>query len=1437
MNSLNPLVLPLNQNALIEASAGTGKTYTITTLYLRALLGLIDDEKVLTPKSIEQILVVTFTEAATQEIRDRVRKKLLEAQQVLLTDQLTGKPNQKVCKPNTETEFDSNLVELLNTYITRWMYCQAEPKQICTEAVVTEATIIQGNGSTTVNTQQAVLAAYHRLQNAITLIDEASIFTIHGFCHRCIKQFAFETNSSFEQRFEMDNKPVLQGALYDFWRKFVVQLTDAEFEWFERNWRNPEALYKDIASVIGKDIVLTPQLDTQRYNNLINDYQSLIVNLKQEWQKAGFSKLLAESALKKTSKIVKRIPVLTDFIQSDEWFPDFAKDDDWSLWGSDSLNNVSNYKAKSETISHPITQTIDKLAEVEHELKSGGFQSYWLRQAKDYIEQRAQQIKNEQQIINPDDLLTQLYDSINATKADETATQQENNLLLQAIRTKYPLAFIDEFQDTDPIQYGIFSAIYNSRTQDEVDGTQKDEAKANMILIGDPKQAIYKFRGADIFTYIQAKQDLPASQHYTLGTNWRSHPKLVNAVNQVFKKNVEGFRQKEIPFEAVSAGKSASTKLIDNGIDANQLTFCHLLPDINTPEKIGFKQPEAEGILAKWCASQIQQTILSAKQSNQDICSYIDDKGKTKPVQANDICVLVRNRNQASLIKKTLAQLNIRSVFISRDNIFNTALAKDLLRLLMAINSPYNEQKVRAACATCFFGYDVDTLFALQHDPVLWQQHLDWFYNANQAWTYGQISSAIESILVHANTLSTWQELEPTEYERLITDQRHLSELIQQQSVKHAGVEKLLHWYEQQVIADDNWSDATDDQQLRLESDSNLVQIATLHASKGLEYPIVYLPFVCEFKAAKSAIYNSKKETQDEETQGLTYRVDNRKQELQQAEGERLAEDLRLLYVAMTRPIFKLVIGVYNLLDRFNRTALEQSGLGQLLLGELATDQKPNNLLIQQTCEGLVALDGAITGTVTGTNTVQQNSFQYLPQAEDVVLTEFNQRKGEQAGPSLQGQSLKGSINTELVFNEFTGNVKDNWKMLSYSSLVAGAQQVEPQQPISSNTTLVSTTAITTAQEQLNDVWVAGLSDEQANEITDSNYNSAYNTELVTNTETEFVENRFSFPKGANAGTCLHWILENLDFQKPVTEQTEVIESGLTRYGIDLTWLDVTVQWMQQVIDCNLVAESNDKIPDQLENPPTVNKELSAWSLKDITQSNCLVEMEFYFNFKKLTSEVISNALQMMGLKGMHFGQFMQMQSSETGLSGIVKGFIDLTVQHKGKYYVLDYKSNYLGDDFRLYNRANLAVSMSDHHYEVQALIYTLALHRWLKTRLPDYDYNTHVGGALYLFLRGMQNSQGDNDHINEKQTGVYPMNIKQDVIEYLDAALNNVVTDSSAIDGTTINKSASNKPGSDSIDNPSSVVKTKDLSEDESEKKSTKTSTQAAPQMGFDFD
>lgn len=1317
---LDPIRLPLDQNALIEASAGTGKTYTITTLYLRALLGLITHHNLaneidttrtgdlLMPMSVEQILVVTFTEAATQEIRDRVRAKLKQTQ-----DQIIGNCD----KP------DAGIEVLLKEYSRR--YC------VMFNTATDDEQTLQ---------DKANLHAFHVLQNAITLIDEASIFTIHGFCHRCLKQFAFETNASFEQTFEMDAKPTLYNALLDFWRKHVVELKQSEFEWFAKYWRSPKSLYQDLNNVVGKQVNFEPNVDEPEYQNLLSTYQTLVGELKQQWQAAKFSEILKGSKLKKNKSVYLRIPQLQQFIESDNWLPGFDNKTAWSMWGTDALSDANNYAKNAEFIQHSITATIDKLADVEQQITEGRFKSFWLQRAKQFIEQRAKQFKTEQQIINPDDLLTELAMALtsNGHSTQESAIEDNeqdssiNTALKSAILAKYPLAFIDEFQDTDPIQYQIFSTIYQSE-QTVLEPAQErinPNRKGNMILIGDPKQAIYKFRGADIFTYLLAKQEIPETQHYTLAKNWRSHPDLVNSVNYLFSQNQQGFRHVNIPFIEVGAAKSRNEYLQIEGAEQANLKLWHLT---NSEQNKGFKKEPGEALFAQWTAKNIAELLYKASEGkalfvnqncvNKDVVQQDASYVEKSQVKASDICVLVRNRQQANRMKSALAKLNVSSVFISRDNVFDSDLAKDLLRLLHAFETPSNEQKLRAACAGMLFNYNAEQLLQLVNSPIQWQRHIQTFSQASEYWHRGQVAKALNCILLFAQTFNTWQQKITLDAERLITDFRHLTELVQEESVKLSGSQKLLLWFEQQVNAKGEWESTSEQQQLRLESDNQLVQICTLHASKGLEYPIVYLPFVCDFKVEKTALYHSKKSKMNGQEQGLTYRVDNRQLEQQIAEQERLAEDIRLLYVAMTRPVHQLVLGLFNLKDQFNRSGLALSAAGQLLLGnELEHSDLIDDELISNVCQQFSFDINKLSGNQT---------VCYDNKLEEQVISEY------QAARELNYQFEQDS--PKLSFSGFEGEINNDWRMLSYSSL-ATKHNLTQHQAIMQG----AQNSDGPENTEMNDselIWQAGATDE----ISPYTINLSNNHETVMSTSEVF--NSFHFPKGANAGSCLHWIMENLDFTQPVALQTEIIEQGLERYGIENIWITAVTEWLQSVIQYPL----------------------SDFSLFDIEPKQMLVEMEFYFSFKQLNMNVLSNALLMLGVADSQPNKGFE--SNEKDMVGILKGFVDLTFSHQGKYYVLDYKSNYLGDESTDYQQDKLQICMSDHNYYLQALIYVFALHLFLKQRFADYDYKTHVGGAYYLFMRGMvENSQ--NGHNPEDRTGVYYMPISYDVIQYLETEL-----------------------------------------------------------------
>ncbi len=1207
MKVLNPYDIPLNQSALIEASAGTGKTFTITTLYLRAILGLVDESNEIKPIAIDRLLVVTFTEAATQEIKDRIRSKLTEAQSVILR---WNETKQGALHP---------IAPVVEEYIKR--------------------SDIAG-----ISSSQALLNAFKVISNSLLLVDEASIFTIHGFCNLCLNRFAFESKISFEQSFEMENRDYIQHSVYDFWRKEVVNLTGIEFNWFKRNWSSPDALFKALIQIVDKQMVITPLVSDSELELAYADYQALLNQVRQQWTQAEFSQVLLNSGLKKTNKAISRLSQLSDYLSGKHQEVMFEKDDGWHYWGSETLGDASNYRKNQPLIESDITPLIDSLSQAHQTLKDGIVTAHWLNKAKSYVETRSQQFKSEKSVLTPDDLLINLYRGIESSP---------NNRLAEAIASQFPIAMVDEFQDTDAVQYGIFSHIFLRGT-----------TSSNMLMIGDPKQAIYKFRGADIFTYIGAKNALPKENIYTLDTNWRSHPKLVNSVNTLFGTSQFGFNHDAIQFQSVKAGQTDAQGFYQNS-KLQCLELNHLVPSEGNSQ---LKGAEAELYLAKRCATQIKETLIAAQEEQ----SYIEKSGVREAVKPGDICVLVRTRKQASLIKREMAKLHVDSVFISRDNVFDTQLAKDFVRLIKAIHQPQEEGLVRAALTAAYFNLDITELNAVLQKPALWHQYQDLFFKANELWRKGRYASSVQLVLAWQDNLTRWLAQRSEDTNRLATDFRHLTELIQLKSKDFVGAEKLVAWFESQVAPKNEDAEGAEIGQIRLESDSNLVQIATLHASKGLEYPIVYLPFICEFRASKQAIYHSEK-------MGTVYRADNRKIDVQRAEQERIAEDVRLLYVALTRPVYKLVVSLYNLRDQYNKPTLALTALAQLLnMQEVKSDEelKVQLELIEQ---NINSNHGQCTVFECDPEHIQQE-FQTMMQ---VV---FN----------------SGVPTSTLAAEISERKVERDWQLWSYSSLVHILSPLHQHE----------------VENEL-----AGLTDE--------------GNRLVANEpENNSNLNPFTFPKGANAGTFLHYILENLEFYQPANEQQQVIIDAMADYGIEEKWLPTLIQWQQQI----------------LEHP------LAGFSLSKIHPNSMLVEMEFHLAVESMQLPAFGNALSMIGI------DINLSNLSKYAEKGAIKGFIDLTFEFEGKYYVLDYKSNYLGDSPTDYNQSNMHLAMSDHNYYLQSLIYVLALHRHLSLCLQDYDFDRHIGGALYMFLRGC-------DGTSEEQ-GVRKVQIDRGVIEYLDNAL-----------------------------------------------------------------
>ena len=1182
MQQLNAITMPLVGNNLIEASAGTGKTFTITTLYLRALLGLMQKDQSDGGLSVEQILVVTFTEAATEEIRDRVRSKLLAAKEALFYAD---------CEYQDRPAIDETLTAII--------------------AQLPDKTL-----------------AFERLDGAIKMMDEAAIFTIHGFCQRMLKYHAFESGSLFDNEFILDEQQYLLSAIKDFWRCTVYPLKGAMLELFLAQWQSPESLLAQIRPLFNKHPHrLEPQIDRQSLEQLVNEYQRLITIVKAQWLQEQIPALINDSNLLKSRKPAKAeyLQAFTDFCCTDELVFS-SHNDSWSLWSVESITKVC--KKGTKPPQHEIFDHFSRLADTQQQL-AYQVKAHFKIEALKVVERNLSAAKSEAQKLSPDDLLTKMVQALSCEKS--------GSILATRIATSYPLAMIDEFQDTDPLQYEIFKRIYA-------------KTPTTWVLIGDPKQAIYGFRGGDIFTYISAKQAIASSSQYTLDTNWRSSSALIHAVNGLFSHKANAFIYDDvIPFMAVNAANKPAKALTIADDNGAALQMWQLTGENNLPV--------AKGIAIEQLAYHTSNEIVSLLTKAQQGQALIGDK----PLQAGDICILVRDRNEAQVMRDTLSLAGVSSVFLSRQSVFDTPLAADFYLLLQAIYQQNNEKAIRAALITCFFNNSINQLWQLTENDQDWQQVLSDFAYLHQVWLRHGVMAVLQHLFNQQQLACLWQS-EQDFPERMLTDIRHLAELLQQKSLELEGIHRLLNWYQQQMLGA---QDEDKVQQLRLEDDSNLVQIVTMHASKGLEYPIVFMPFACHYRPAKSAVFH-------DHNNHLVIDFSDQPAHVADADKERLAEDLRLLYVALTRGVYRCYVGVSNLkIGNSKSSILAHTSLGHLLFngGGLSDDEISAQLL-------------ALTDKL---NQSQSDSAAFC-----------------QLPPLLKLQLFTEQVQDEQVYQlaQFTGQIEHDWKVTSYSALCYGVASVEV---------------------------LPGSTDEG-----------------VEHTQSEKLPtqswDRFSFPKGAASGSCLHEILEKVPFELlsrgDVDEQhRQLINDTLSKYGLNQDWLEPLLQWLADV--CNTPWRRG------------------GISLAKLTTKDCVIEMEFYMAMEKIRAEHINQILsEHLGRKITAF-DFNPVQ-------GLLKGFIDLTVCFKDKYYVVDHKSNYLGDSMADYVDEALEQAMDRHHYHLQYLLYSLALHRFLTQRLANYDYERHFGGCYYLFLRGMSAN-------NIQTNGIYFSRPKVEIINKLD--------------------------------------------------------------------
>ena len=1212
--SLQPLDFPLRGSRLIEASAGTGKTFTIAALYLRLVLGhgsREGDDATAFPRRLTppEILVVTFTEAATGELRDRIRARLAEAAERFLAD--PDAIPQPVPAPGTDL-----LHDLRASFPTaEWPACA------------------------------------RRLRLAAEWMDEAAVMTIHGWCNRMLREHAFDSGSLFTQTLEADQRELLAEAVRDYWRTFYYPLDGTAVQEVRQWWPTPERLHDAIRRLLALELDAVDTEPSTALDKAREDRAAALADIKAPWARwaeeletlfDGAVALKQVDARKLQARFYKPwLDELSAWALGEHVQPLKDASTGWTRLTNAGIAEV--WKGAEPVPSHPAFDAMEALRDRLRALPDG--REDVLRHAIRWIGARFATAQERRAQVGFDDLLARLGDALRGPNGERLAA---------LIRRQFPVAMIDEFQDTDPVQYRIFDAIY--RVADN------DRATA-LVLIGDPKQAIYAFRGADIHTYLAARRDTHG-RHATLGTNFRSTSAMVRAANHVFHqaerhdhgrgaflfRNVGG---DGLPFFPVDA-KGRRERLQVDGADVAALN-CWWIDD-RAPIGTG----EHTRRLSAACAVEVVRLLRLGQQGR---AGFASDGAPPKALAANDIAVLVNNRNEARAVRQELAARGVRSVFLSNDqSVFDSAVAADLQRWLEACAEPEDGRLLRAALGTPTLGLGWHALDRLRQDELHWEARMLRFREYLQCWRRQGVLPMLRRLL---HDFDVPRRLLERGDERTLTDLLHLAELLQAASEVLDGEHALIRYLAEQRGGAGGDSDV---RQVRLESDAELVKVVTVHKSKGLEYPLVFLPFASAFRAAKPT--DSPLAWHDEQGR-LQIALTPDAQAVQRADAERLGEDLRKFYVALTRARFATWIGVAPL------AGSERSALGHLVAG----------------------------GEPIAPGTVASQLEHFRDGCVDIAVL--------RAPEPRRGGDVDGEERYQPAFAPPRRRAplplpkrRDAWWIASYSALrIADVDDVAP-----TDDRAALAAGPTSASEET--FAESGVDDRR-------DLDDGTGDELrVAIDDVGAADSLHAFPRGASAGNFLHGLLEwagREGFDAIGADPQKLEDQVARRCNVQgwSQWIAPLGRWLRAWVDTPLpLGEGVARRPADF--------------------GRVQVEMEFWF----ATTQVDTQALDAL-VRSHTLDRMPRPALQASRLNGMLKGFIDLVLECDGRYYVADYKSNWLGPADEDYTRETMRAAVLEHRYELQYVLYLFALHRLLRARLPGYDYDTHVGGAVYVFLRG----------------------------------------------------------------------------------------------------
>ncbi len=1224
------LSLDLYGMHLIEASAGTGKTWALSALIVRLLV----ERKLQT----RQIVATTFTRAAAAELQDRIRLRIHEVWALL---------NESLSHPERAIARAEQNKDVLGLYL---LHKLSVPER---------------------------QAASNQLRLSLDTFDELFINTLDSFCQKILREFAFDVGQGEPREISEQDQQLIQQLIHDALR-----------EW--RSQQDPRLIEMLVLSGAITDVADHERV-VQTVMNFLSAQIAPVTDF--EFDYPALSQFQATLAAEDWGS----------------WLETWARAQPY-FYGNRILANFHDaFPALIEWMSHASLEDILTMADNRPEMKllslfeeqkfstnfnKAGFALPWIQdhlnsaqseRINDFVRLRSRllgSLKHAKAHLHHHIVLhvREQFPQLLAEHRETTFAEQmhmlaqalegESGLLLaQQIRHRYPVALVDEFQDTNSDQDRVVERVYRQFIQSEIQQQRfkKDDPDAPcLILVGDPKQAIYGFRGGDIHTYLSAKkQVMDSGQVHALDQNQRSVAPLVDAVNAFLSHN--DTLGDGVDYPEVTAAPRDHAPLIDHGVE--------------NPTPLRLIQLNEDSDELSQTAWRIMQLLRASADGQLQI--------KGKPVLPQDIAVLASSHRDLNTVEQYLQAANIPVWRQSKTSVFLSPLTYDLAAIMQLMLSPYREDYFRRALSGVMIGKTLAELDTLEEQAMDFAEQQAAFAIDAQVWAKSGFLAAWQRI---AGRYQIWQRLARdhgtaagVSGERHLVNLRHLIELLHRQSERRVGSHHLLAWLLRQVAKP---SERGDEVERALPSQSG-VQMMTIHGSKGLEFPIV---FAVGIKDKLLATRTKQPEVvfylEDEQR---TLGFDSQVEEIMDQHAEReVGEERRLLYVALTRAKYRQ----YLFLKAQKTNAKGQTSLPSFShwfpLGV-------NDFVGQH--PALVQIEDPLN---------EVSDFRYQP-------------------PKIE----RGTLATRhIAHRHFKA-----WGMTSFSALVRDVEPVklevllandlvrpeyaddEPQDEYFVDSAIMAMPPVKPTAKQLKQAQA-----EQALALKMKQGELLLPTSDIGD-DIAPDDVRFRFQRGANGGNCLHKILEYLDprFDDDARSKwTDTFAKQMQSHAIPDVDPETMVAWFRDIVDAPL--------PDGAK-------------LSNLKFNARVRELEFHLSLKD--ERIDGDAL----VKRLHDSGIQVPQIHKTQAIRYLKGFIDLVYEHQGQFYVADYKSNYLGDGLEHYSAQAMKDSMTHSGYWLQAALYLVALHRYLKVRLPNYEISKHLGGACYMYLRGM--------HAQSDQTGI----------------------------------------------------------------------------------